>query len=146
MLHIIKDLSDFFFKILTDDPVRPNIPHETRIGKNRDVFVLKAEENKVGAVTCVSYQSTIPESETKLFEICDEPNTAVFYTIWSYESGKGRQLILDSVKYITENNKSINRFVTLSPKTEMARKFHLKNGARVFRENLDTVNYEYIIR
>jgi hypothetical protein len=33
--------------------------------------------------------------------------------------------------------------VTLSPKTEMARKFHLKNGAEVFRENPDTVNYLY---
>jgi len=25
----------------------------------------------------------------------------------------------------------------------MARRFHLKNGAIVFRENLDTTNYEY---
>ena len=25
----------------------------------------------------------------------------------------------------------------------MARRFHLKNGAIVFRENIDTVNYEY---
>jgi hypothetical protein len=33
--------------------------------------------------------------------------------------------------------------VTLSPKTDMARKFHLKNGAKIFRENEETVNYEY---
>jgi hypothetical protein len=38
----------------------------------------------------------------------------------------------------------IKRFVTLSPKTEMAKRFHLKNGAIVFRENEETVNYEYI--
>jgi hypothetical protein len=25
----------------------------------------------------------------------------------------------------------------------MARRFHLKNGAIVFRENLETINYEY---
>jgi hypothetical protein len=25
----------------------------------------------------------------------------------------------------------------------MARRFHLKNGAIVFRENIETVNYEY---
>ena len=25
----------------------------------------------------------------------------------------------------------------------MARRFHLKNGAIIFRENLDTTNYEY---
>jgi hypothetical protein len=33
--------------------------------------------------------------------------------------------------------------VTLSPKTDMARRFHLKNGAAVYRENLETVNYLY---
>jgi hypothetical protein len=33
--------------------------------------------------------------------------------------------------------------VTLSPKTEMARRFHLKNGAIIFRENIETINYEY---
>jgi hypothetical protein len=33
--------------------------------------------------------------------------------------------------------------VTLSPKTEMARRFHLKNGAGVYRENSTTVNYIY---
>jgi hypothetical protein len=31
----------------------------------------------------------------------------------------------------------------LSPKTEMARKFHLKNGARELRENINTINYIY---
>jgi len=34
--------------------------------------------------------------------------------------------------------------VTLSPKTNLARRFHLKNGAIVFRENIDTTNYEYL--
>jgi hypothetical protein len=27
----------------------------------------------------------------------------------------------------------------------MARRFHIKNGAQVFRENDSTVNYEYIL-
>jgi hypothetical protein len=40
----------------------------------------------------------------------------------------------------------IDRFVTLSPKTEMAKRFHLKNGAVVLRENDTTVNYEYIVK
>ena len=26
----------------------------------------------------------------------------------------------------------------------MARRFHLKNGAIVFRENIETINYEYL--
>jgi hypothetical protein len=25
----------------------------------------------------------------------------------------------------------------------MARRFHLKNGAIIFRENIETINYEY---
>jgi hypothetical protein len=28
----------------------------------------------------------------------------------------------------------------------MAKKFHTKNGAGVFRENLNTVNYEYDVK
>lgn len=143
MLHLIRDLSDRFFALLNEDPVRPHIPHETRIGKNKDIFVLE-EQDQPGAITCVSYQLSIPEDEHNLFEICDDPNTAVFYTIWSYKSGKGRQLILDSVNYIQEHRSSVMNFVTLSPKTEMARKFHLSNGAKVLRENANTINYVYI--
>jgi hypothetical protein len=33
----------------------------------------------------------------------------------------------------------------LSPKTEMARKFHMKNGAVELQENDTTINYEYSI-
>ncbi len=44
---------------------------------------------------------------------------------------------------IKENKQSIKRWVTLSPKTEMARVFHHKNGAFTLQENLETINYEY---
>jgi len=39
----------------------------------------------------------------------------------------------------------IERVITLSPTTEMAKNFHLSNGAVVYRinEDVDTVNYEY---
>lgn len=145
MLHLIRDFTDNFFGLLKEDPVRPHIPHDRRIGSNKDIFV-DHEEQQANAITCVSYQLEIPKDEIDLFENCLDPKTAVFYTIWSYKPGRGRQLIQDSVKYIQEHNKSINRFVTLSPKTEMARRFHLNNGAVVFRENEDTINYEYFIR
>jgi hypothetical protein len=144
MLHLVSDFTDKFFSFLVEDPVRPNIPHVDRVGLNKDIFVMRDEEDKVQAITCVSYQVTIPTSETELFENCTVPDTAVFYTIWSYKPGAGRQLIFDAVKYIKEHKPEIIRFVTLSPKTETARKFHIKNGAEVFRENPDTVNYEYI--
>ena len=144
MLHLIKEITDSFFNLISEDPVRPNIPHVDRVGSNKDIFVLRDEENKVKAITCVSYQSTIPDSESGLFEFTDTPNVAIFYTIWSYAPGAGRTLIFDAVDYIKENNKDIKRFVTLSPRTDMARRFHLKNGAIVYRENSETVNYEYV--
>ena len=145
MLHLIKEITDSFFNLISEDPVRPNIPHVDRVGSNKDIFVLRDEENKVKAITCVSYQSTIPDSESGLFEFTDTPNVAIFYTIWSYAPGAGRTLIFDAVAYIKKNNKDIKRFVTLSPKTEMAKRFHLKNGAIVYRENSETVNYEYVM-
>jgi len=52
---------------------------------------------------------------------------------------------MNAVSAIQEQFENIKRFVTLSPKSEMAKKFHLKNGASIFRENEDTVNYEYLI-
>jgi len=145
MLYLIKSITDEFFDRLTEDPVRPNIPNDIRVGNNRDVFVLKGEDNSVKAITCVSYQDQIPKTETELFNVDHEPNVAIFYTIWSYKPGAGRDLILTTVNYIKSNKPNINRFITLSPTTEMARRFHLKNGAVVFRDNQETVNYEYVI-
>jgi len=144
MLHLIKSLTDSFMSFLSEDPVRPNIPHVDRVGDNKDIFVLRDEENKVKAITCVSYQASIPTKESELFEDAEVPNTAVFYTIWSYESGAGRKLIFDAVKHIKDNNSDIKRFVTLSPRTEMAKRFHIKNGAIVFRDNEESTNYEYL--
>ena len=69
--------------------------------------------------------------------------TAVFYTIWSYTAGAGRELIVEAQKSIESEFPEIQTYVTLSPKTEMARRFHLKNGARQLRENSDTINYIY---
>jgi len=141
MLHLIRDYADRFFSFLLEDPVRPQIPTEQRVGSNRAIFVLH-EEDRVDAITCVSYQNCVPERETELFQPGD-PIIAVFYTIWSYRPGAGRELILDSVRKIRNDHPEITRFVTLSPKTEMAERFHLRNGAQIFKVNDDTINYEY---
>lgn len=143
MLYILQSLTDKFVNYLEQDPVRPNIPIEKRLGNNKDIFML-IDNEEVKAITCVSYQQQIPNNETALFDALD-PEVVVFYTIWSYQPGSGRQLIYDTVKHIQHTKPYIKRFVTLSPKTEMARKFHLKNGALVYKENIDTVNYEYVL-
>lgn len=144
MLYIVKDLTDNFLKLIKEDPIRPHIPQEQRVGKNRRIYLDK-ECDMATAITCVSFQDIIPENESQLFQTTEEPSSAIFYTIWSYRAGKGRELLLDTVNHIKNNNRNIKRFVTLSPKTEMAKRFHLKNGAVVLRENEDTINYEYVI-
>jgi len=141
MLHLIRDIADYFFPFLKEDPVRPQIPTERRVGTNRDIFVLH-QDQKVDAITCVSYQPDVPARELDLFQE-GNPSIAVFYTIWSYRPGAGRELILDSVRRIQQDHPKITRFVTLSPKTEMAERFHLRNGANVYKVNDDTINYEY---
>ena len=47
-------------------------------------------------------------------------------------------------KKIKKSN-HLNRLVTLSPLTEMARNFHLRNGARELSVNEKTQNFEYKI-
>ena len=39
----------------------------------------------------------------------------------------------------------LNRLVTLSPLTDMARNFHLKNGAKELQVNETSQNFEYDI-
>ena len=143
MLDTIKGLDDELTKYLADDPVRPTIPKDSRLGNHKDVFVWR-NADKIEAVTCVSYQTDVPTTESELFEVT-EPHVAIFYTIWSYAPGAGRTLLRNAVNHIKTTKNNIDRFVTLSPKTDIARKFHLRNGATVFRENLETVNYEYKI-
>ena len=143
MLHIINNLQDEFLRLIKDDPVRPEIPAEQRVNSNSTIFVLKNEHNEPLAVTCVKFLADIPASVTDLANTVINTNTAVFYTIWSYAAGAGRRLIEEAQEKIRQEHPEVDTYVTLSPKTEMARKFHLKNGAEVFRENPDSVNYLY---
>jgi hypothetical protein len=143
MLHIIINLQDEFLRLIKDDPVRPEIPVEQRVNSNSRIFVLKNEANEPLAVTCVKFLADIPESVTDLADAVVNTNTAVFYTIWSYAAGAGRELIEQAQAQIKQEQPEVKTFVTLSPKTEMARKFHHKNGATTYRENTDSINYLY---
>jgi hypothetical protein len=143
MLHIINNLQDEFLRLLKDDPVRPEIPAEQRVNSNSQIFVLKNDANEPLAVTCVKFLADIPESVTDLADAVVNTNTAVFYTIWSYAAGAGRELITQARSQIEQDHPEVKTFVTLSPKTEMAQRFHHKNGAITFRENADSINYLY---
>lgn len=144
MLHIIRDLNDELLKLIKDDPVRPEIPAEDRVNDHSNIFVwLDDETHSPAAVVCVKYLDRAPESVKELFHTVEQESTAVFYTIWSYTGGAGRRLIEAAADYLNHNKPEVESYVTLSPKTAMAERFHLKNGAEKWRVNEDSVNYRY---
>lgn len=143
MLYTIQDLQDNLLGLIKDDPVRPEIPVEQRVNANSKIFVLKDDNDQPIAVTCVKFLEMIPKTVEDLADTVVNTNTAVFYTIWSYAQGAGRRLIEEAQAKIKLEQPEVTTYVTLSPKTEMARRFHLKNGAEVFQENETTVNYLY---
>ena len=142
MLHTITSISDDLAALIKDDPVRPEIPLSERVNSNSRIYMLKDGDQTL-AVTCVKFLETIPSAVDDLVVILGSATTAVFYTIWSYTAGAGRELIVSAQKSIELEFPEIQTYVTLSPKTEMARRFHLKNGARELIENRDTINYIY---
>lgn len=142
MLQTITTITEEIVRLLKDDPVRPEIPAERRINSNSRIYLLQ-DGDRPRAVTCVKFLESIPASVDDLVDGVSSATTAVFYTIWSYTAGAGRDLIVEAQRSIESEFPGIQTYVTLSPKTEMARRFHLKNGARELRENPDTINYIY---
>lgn len=141
MIIQITDPLDPRLEYVRDDPVRPDIPIEFRVGHNRFVCAYCVDD-RIHAVVCVNLLDKIPTSVEELGE-SDNYTTAVFYTIWGYVPGAATKLLSGAVSLIRERYPTVRRFVTLSPKTEMARRFHLRNGAVVLSDNETTVNYEY---
>jgi len=142
MLNIINDPSSELLSYVKDDPVRPEIPVEFRVTKNK--FIGALVEDKPLAMICVALLDYVPTTVDELVEETGE-KVAVFYTVWSYAPGSAAKLVFDVVDYIKEQYPTVTRFVTLSPKTEMARKFHHKNGAFTLSDNESSVNYEYYV-
>jgi hypothetical protein len=134
----------------SDDPVRPELSIDFRTSSGREVYALEDEDTGViDGIVCVAYTNEVPTTVHELDyfsqSACqggEHGNHAIFYTIWSYTPGAGRELINVLWDYLKEN-KPVNRFVTLSPRTEMARKFHTRNGAFELQDNIETTNYEY---
>jgi hypothetical protein len=144
-LHHIRDITDPLARVIKDDPVRPHIPLEQRINEAAEILILKAGE-EILAATCLQWLNAIPEDESDLVELATTRDVAVFYTIWSYSPGAGASLLKQAADWIKQEYKDVKNIVTLSPQTEMARKFHTKNGAITLRENPTSVNYQYYDR
>ena len=125
-------------QIITGDPVRPHINAETRLAPGRDVFHIDDM-----AYLCMAYLDRVPADEDCLLS-ANCGSVAVAYTVWSLEKGYGRKIIM-AARDIIQETWRFKRLVTLSPKTDMAMKFHLSNGAKLIAENLTSNNFEYPI-
>ena len=142
MLHTITTITEDLTQLILDDPVRPEIPVTDRVNANSRIYMLK-NGDQTQAVTCVKFLSVIPAAVEDMVNIVESATIAVFYTIWSYTAGAGRSLIQEAQQSIRSEFPEIQTYVTLSPKTDLARRFHLRNGARELRENSTTINYIY---
>jgi hypothetical protein len=144
MLIKIENHNDKLARLIKDDPIRPEIDTRQRINKNSNVFVLMGEDEKIPmAVTCVKYLFKVPQNVSELLLSPKKEKYAIFYSIWSYRKGAGKELIAEAKREIKNSKPNIEGFFTLSPKSDMVREFHLGNGASVYRENEDSINYEY---
>jgi len=140
----LKELDILDAGILKDDPVRPHISKADRLSDGRQVFVLE-NDGKIAAVICVAYTNAVPKDEFELAAYNAFDGTcAIFYTVWSYEKGAGREIIQKVSDHLMKRG-WIRRFVTLSPLTEMAEKFHLKNGAELIYKGKTCQNFEYFM-
>lgn len=141
----VRDINNPLVKVIQDDPVRPHIPLSQRVNEWAEILILKNDE-QVLAAACMQWLKDVPQNEEDLTGDHGDHNVAVFYTVWSYSPGAGAEILIRAVKWLREEFKDISGIVTLSPQTEMARKFHLKNGARIRRHNATTTNYEYYFK
>ena len=144
-MELIQIKDDWNIGHCADDPVRGHLPLAYRISNGREVYALQNEDSIVQAVICVAYTTEVPTNEQELTEFSTpDGDIAIFYTVWSYAKGAGRDMVLRAADHI-KNNKNVKRYVTLSPKTEMAMNFHLRNGAEWVSENTESNNFEYTL-
>ena len=139
---------------ISEDPVRPELDNIFRTNYGRKIFGVKFKD-EIYAVMCFAFTDEIPKSvkELDLFSqdaflknVQRDPDKvgriAIAYTVWSKKKGGGKLIVKEVYKMIKKSN-HLNRLVTLSPLTDMARKFHLRNGAVELQVNEKTQNFEY---
>ena len=138
---------------ITEDPVRPELDNEFRTSYGREIYGVKYK-GEIYAVMCFAFTNKIPKSVNDLDLLSKDAflqsalrdqkvgKIAIAYTVWSKKKGGGKLIVKEVFKMIKKSN-HLNRLVTLSPLTEMATKFHLRNGAVKVQVNETTQNFEY---
>ena len=135
------------------DPVRPELDNEFRTSYGRKIYGVKYK-GEIHAVMCFAFTNEIPKSVEELDMMSKDAflqsirreyqvgKIAIAYTVWSKKRGGGKLIVKEVFKLIKKTH-HLNRLITLSPLTEMARKFHLSNGAVQIQVNETTQNFEY---
>ena len=146
MLKLIESVD--LWHLFKDDPVRPHLTANFRTSPGRESFLLE-DNDQIRAVICCAYTNQVPITEQQLDlysqAACQDDqhgNIAVFYTVWSYDRGAGRDIVLAARDFVRDT-RGCKRFVTLSPLTEMAERFHLRNGATLLDRGDECQNFEY---
>lgn len=143
-LTVVNAHSERWWIVLENDPVRPHIDPWLRVAANRECFVIH-DGYFIKSVLCGAYIGKVPETEDEVLAEYSSFNVACFYSVWSFEKGAGSRIINRAINHIMWNKPKVTRAVTFSPKTAMAKNFHLANGAKLYRENADSYNFEYTI-
>ena len=137
----------------SEDPVRPELDNNFRTGYGRRIYGVRYKGD-IHAVMCFAYTNKIPRSVEELEKLSTDAflqsalrdqnigKIAIAYTVWSKKKGGGKLIVKEVFKKIKKSN-HLNRLVTLSPLTEMASKFHIRNGAKLVQVNETTQNFEY---
>ena len=139
---------------VSEDPVRPELDLTFRQTYGRKILGLKDDEGDISAVVCFAFTDEVPKTVEELEKMSYntalkatkgmQGSIAVAYTVWARKKGGGRAIINEVYKRIKKSN-HLNRLVTLSPLTKMARNFHIKNGAKELQVNETSQNFEYDI-
>ena len=138
-----------------EDPVRPDLDVKFRTSYGRKIFGVKYKK-EICAIMCFGYTNEIPKNVKELDLMTKDAHLqstlrdknvgkiAIAYTVWSKKKGGGKLIVREVFKKIKRSN-HLNRLVTLSPLTDMARNFHLRNGAIELQINEESQNFEYKI-
>ena len=136
-----------------EDPVRPELSNSFRTSYGRKIHGVKYK-GEIHAVMCFAYTNQIPRSVEELDRLSQDAHLqstlrgqnvgkiAIAYTVWSKKKGGGKLIVKEVFKKIKKSN-HLNRLITLSPLTDMATKFHSRNGAKLLQINKTTQNFEY---
>ncbi len=138
----------------SEDPVRSELDNDFRTSYGRKIYGVKYRD-EIHAIMCFAFTNYIPKTVKELDNFSKDAflqsalrdqkvgQIAIAYTVWSKKKGGGKLIVKEVFKMIKKSN-HLNRLVTLSPLTEMATKFHLRNKAKLISVNETTQNFEYI--